>query len=239
MPNSLGKADTADVERHGSGAFSDDGCAVEVYARLPVGDDARLIHELASPGDSIFDLGAGVGRIADPLAALGHHVVAVDNSADMLAHVSGAEPVLSSIEALRLADTFDVVLLASHLVNTPDADLRHALLRTVAFHLAPHGRAFVEWHPPDWFDGLTPGQTYAGRIGSLETALEVTSAAFDRVSATVRYQADDLTWSQSFTAQRLSHDAVQSEFASVGLVLVGDSGMAPSWIVAQRTERLR
>jgi len=152
-----------------------DGCAVEVYARLPTAGDPELIHTHTPPGCSILDLGAGTGRIADPLARLGHRVVAVDNSPDMLARIRRAKVVLANIEDLQLAERFDVVLLASHLINTPDPAQRGALLATVTRHLSPTGRALIEWHPPAWFDQLEPGCTYAGTIGDLASDLRGTS----------------------------------------------------------------
>ena len=51
------------------------------------------------------------------LQALGHPVVAVDQSPEMLAHVHGATTVCTDIEALALGRRFAGVLLASHLVN--------------------------------------------------------------------------------------------------------------------------
>ena len=95
----------------GPGVITADGCAVEVYARLPPGPEADLIHTHSGPGTSILDLGAGTGRTADPLVDLGHRVVAVDNSAAMLALVRGAETVLADIEGLQLGERFEVVLL--------------------------------------------------------------------------------------------------------------------------------
>jgi len=61
------------------GAITDDGCAVDVYAPAPYRGRPERIHTPTPPGCSTLDLGAGTGRIADPLARLGHHVVAVGN----------------------------------------------------------------------------------------------------------------------------------------------------------------
>jgi SAM-dependent methyltransferase len=76
----------------------------------------------------VLDLGCGIGRIAEPLTALGHRVVGVDESADMLAHLRRAEPVLSRIDSLDLDERFGGVLLASTLVNTYDPVQRTGLL---------------------------------------------------------------------------------------------------------------
>ena len=101
-----------------------DGSPVEVYTRLPLGDEVEIVTAYCSPGGSVLDLGAGAGRVAEPLAHKGYSVTAVDYSDIMLSHLSEARPVCCRIEDLRLDETFDVVLLASHLVNTPDPNLR-------------------------------------------------------------------------------------------------------------------
>ena len=57
-----------------------DGSPVLLYARLPSFGEAALIHEAVPAGGQILELGAGAGRITQELIALGHDVVAVDNS---------------------------------------------------------------------------------------------------------------------------------------------------------------
>ena len=49
-------------------------------------DDLALYLELAgTPARRVLELGAGTGRVALALAAVGHDVVALDSSRDMLA----------------------------------------------------------------------------------------------------------------------------------------------------------
>src|ERR1700722_18205736 len=107
----------------GPGVITPDGCAVDFYALMPDFGEPGIVHEAAGAGASILELGAGAGRVTHPLIALGHSVVAVDESPEMLAHVRGARTVVASIEDLDLGERFDVVVLASHLVNVPDDDL--------------------------------------------------------------------------------------------------------------------
>jgi SAM-dependent methyltransferase len=215
---------------------TNDGCAVEVYSRLPPRGEPELIHSVAPEQGSVLDLGAGVGRIADPLVALGHRVVAVDDSPDMLARVTAAECVCSRIEELRLDERFDVVVLASHLLNTADAPTRRALLETVAHHLAPGGRAVLEWHPPEWFDRLRPGETTSGELGTMAVALTVHSLDADVLSATVEYRAADLTASQTFRARRLPVAQLRQELRAVGLVHAEAVPATTDWLVARRGE---
>ncbi|MCU1620896.1 MAG: hypothetical protein JWR41_2902, partial [Modestobacter sp.] len=127
------------MDGQGPGAVTADGCPVEVYRLLPTLGEPELIDAWAGPETSVLDLGAGVGRIADPLVELGHDVLAVDDSAEMLRHVRRARTHLGGIVGLALDERFDVVLLASHLVNTPDGELRQGLLDAAARHLAPGG----------------------------------------------------------------------------------------------------
>jgi SAM-dependent methyltransferase len=78
---------------------------------LPAGADPGIIHAAVPGGTSILELGSGTGRVTSALTALGRPVVAVDESAEMLARVRGAETVQAGIEDLSLGRLFDVVLL--------------------------------------------------------------------------------------------------------------------------------
>src|SRR5262245_60192668 len=77
----------------GPGVITPDGCAVDLYAILPPGPDPDIIHGAIPAGAPILELGSGAGRVTRSLLALGHPVVAVDESPEMLAHVRGAETV--------------------------------------------------------------------------------------------------------------------------------------------------
>jgi SAM-dependent methyltransferase len=88
----------------------------------------RVVHQAIPEGASILELGAGAGRVTHPLLALGHPVVAVDESPEMLERIHGAKTMLGRIEDLDLGRGFDAVLFASYLVNVPDLDWRRTLL---------------------------------------------------------------------------------------------------------------
>jgi SAM-dependent methyltransferase len=98
-----------------------DGCAVDFYAMMPEFGEPAIVHEAVGPGDAILELGCGAGRVTHPLIALGHPVVAVDESPEMLAHVHDAETVCARIQDLSLGRRFGAVLLASHLINVDAA----------------------------------------------------------------------------------------------------------------------
>jgi SAM-dependent methyltransferase len=217
----------------GPGEITPDGCAVEVYRRLPPDGEAELVHAAVPAGAAVLDLGCGVGRIAGPLAALGHRVVGVDESPAMLALLpAGVESIRSRIEDLDLQARFGGVLLASHLVNTPDPDARAALLGTAGRHLAPGGVLLVQWKPPQWFFRLRPGDRHGGSLGAVATELEVLSLTPDALEAVIRYCVEDLRWEQWIRAARLDVDAMDAELAVAGLRRTGWLTTDETWLAA-------
>ncbi|WP_163508863.1 class I SAM-dependent methyltransferase [Fodinicola acaciae] len=76
----------------GQGPITPDGCAVDLYAQLPPAGEPEIVHAAIPPGGSVLELGCGTGRILRPLAAMGHDVVGVDESAEMLSHAAGCRP---------------------------------------------------------------------------------------------------------------------------------------------------
>ncbi|MFI7116493.1 class I SAM-dependent methyltransferase [Amycolatopsis sp. NPDC049868] len=196
------------------GAFAADGCSVEVYRLLPPGEEPGIVHAAVPAGASILELGSGTGRVTHALLELGHPVVAVDDSPEMLAHVR-AETVCSKIEDVRLGRGFDVVLLGSHLINTASEADRQAFLATARAHVEPGGQVLVEWHPPEWFDSVRDGQ--GGRLGEVDVRLGQVVREGDLLSAVVRYSAGTRSWSQAFTCRRLDSMALKSALTSAGL----------------------
>ncbi|MED7820571.1 class I SAM-dependent methyltransferase, partial [Streptomyces chiangmaiensis] len=74
----------------GPGAITPDGCAVELYSRLPIGGEPDIIAAAVPAGAHILELGSGVGRMTHPLLERGFSVTAVDESREMLERVRGA-----------------------------------------------------------------------------------------------------------------------------------------------------
>ena len=144
----------------------------------------------------------------------------------MLARVRHAKVVLADVKNLQLAERFDVVLLASHLINTPDPAQRGPLLATVTRHLSPAERALIEWHPPAWFDQLEPGRTYAGTIGDLR----VTSLKDGLLTAVVTYRSGAQSWTHTFAARRLDLAGLRVQMRGAGLILSGPLAGAPQWL---------
>lgn len=128
------------------------------------------IHRLAGDGARILELGVGTGRLALPLAALGHQVVGLDSSQDMLdrlgtnAAVAAAAPghAGGAVEGVRgdVADgtawpagPFQVVVAAFNLVcNVTDPAAQAAMFGQAHASLHPGGFLIVEAfvpHPVD------------------------------------------------------------------------------------------
>jgi SAM-dependent methyltransferase len=207
----------------GPGAITPDGCAVELYALVPARDEPAIIDAVAPPNASILELGCGAGRVTHPLIAMGHEVVGVDESREMLAHIHGARTVLSRIEDLDLSMRFDVVVLSSHLVNVPDNDQQRAFLATCARHVLQTGCVVIQRHPVSWFDTLAPSRRSRPTSDGGETITfvldSITRPAPDLVAATAEYLIGDRRWTQTFVARRLDDAQLSTALAQVGLRL--------------------
>jgi SAM-dependent methyltransferase len=200
----------------GPGVITPDGCAVDFYALMPAFGEPAIVHEAVGAGASILELGCGTGRVTHPLIALGHPVVAVDESPEMLGHVHGAETVCATIQGLSLGRRFGAVLLASHLINA-DADTRSAVLATCRRHVADDGCVIVQQHPPEWFSAAT--ETEATRDGVVYRMRDVSRPAPDLLAATVEYVVGDRCWTQTFTATRLDDAELDASLAAADLRL--------------------
>ncbi len=208
-----------------------DGCAVDFYAMLSPRGEPEIIHEAAGhTAASVLELGAGAGRVTGPLAALGHRVVAVDESPEMLAHITTARTICSRIEDLALEERFDVVLLASHLINVPDDEERHSLLAACARHVSPSGCVLIEQHAPDWFEAA--GESESEADGIIFRLRDISRPAPDLLSATVEYQVGDQVWTQTFTARRLGTERLTAALAEAGLAFDRYLTADHTWIMA-------
>ena len=221
----------------GPGAITPDGCAVELYRVLPAMGEPEVVHAAVPAGAGILELGAGAGRVTRPLVALGHPVVAVDESAEMLACIQGAETVRATIQGLRLGRRFDVVLLASFLVNVPDRALRRRFLETCREHVREEGCVLVQRHPPAWFDEATEGERTGG--GITFRLRDLSRPGPGLLAATVEYQVGERVWTQTFTAERVGDEELEEALAEAGLAvdayLTGDG----SWVRAVPVARGR
>ena len=204
-----------------------DGSPVEVYLRLGAGDVPAMLHAAIGPGATILDLGCGVGRLGRPLAALGHPVTGVDESAAMLAHADGIETIHGRIEDLHLGRRFGAVLAASHLINAPDPRERERLLATCRRHAADDGTVLVERYPPGWAATAEPG---TARIGDVEIELHDIDRRGAVLCAAVTYRVDGRSYTQRFTAADVDDAALAQAAHAAGLRVARALDRERTWV---------
>ncbi|MDX3576331.1 class I SAM-dependent methyltransferase [Streptomyces sp. FL07-04A] len=199
----------------GPGAITPDGCAVEFYTRLPIGDEPDVVAAAVPPGARILELGSGVGRVTHALLERGFTVTAVDESAEMLERVRGARTICSPIEHLDLGETFDVVMLASFLVHSGDVEVRRGLLRTCLRHVAEGGCVLIQREGENYHSDV-PRE----RVNPSGFTVRVVSAepAGDGVhSVHAEYEFPDAVWTQTFLSRPLTGEQFEEALAEAGL----------------------
>ncbi|MEV4264388.1 class I SAM-dependent methyltransferase [Kribbella sp. NPDC049584] len=214
---------------NGPGPLTPDGSAVELYEITQVHGEDELINAAIGPGSSILELGCGTGRITRPLLALGHQVLAVDESADMIARVNETETICSTIGELRLDRQFDVVLMMSFLINVADDAERLRLLQTCAHHVRPGGSVILQQQTP----GMLRGPAVMVNEQRRMEISDVEELPGNRQAATLTYTIDGKTWSQRILTQNLSEDDLAAQLAEVGLQRTAYLTPDKTWVRAQ------
>ncbi|MFJ8052492.1 class I SAM-dependent methyltransferase [Streptomyces luteogriseus] len=202
-------------EGTGPGAITPDGCAVEFYSRLPVGDEPDIIAAAVPEGARILELGSGVGRMTHALLERGFTVTAVDESAAMLERVRRARTICSPIENLDLGETFDVVLLASFLVHAGDVEVRRGLLRTCVRHVAEGGCVLIQREGDDYHENVPRERKdpsgFTMRIASSEPLGDGVN------SVHAEYEFPDAVWTHTFRARPLTKEQFEKALEEAGL----------------------
>jgi SAM-dependent methyltransferase len=217
----------------GDGAITDDGCAVELYRRLTASaDEIAMLTGLARPGGSILDLGAGAGRLAEPLSQTGFAVTAVDQSAEMLAEIGDdVVRVQSGIGALELSERFDLVLLSSYLLNTPAAEERQALLAACARHVKPTGAAAIQVRGAGILRDLNG---FARESDGVRDWVEGYRRDGPLVTITMQTEWEGRRSSQTFTQRYLREAELRRELADQGLAFERWLDDPSEWFMARR-----
>jgi SAM-dependent methyltransferase len=217
------------VDAPASGPLALDGSPVDFYALLPPGDEPAIIHAALPSGCEILELGSGAGRVTHALLALGHRVVAVDQSAEMLAHVRGAETALADIETLDLGREFVGVTLGSHLVNTPNDAQRAAFLATCRRHLAEDGLALIERHTLEW---ATAVQESTVEVAGIQSTIRDIRREGTLFSAVMEYRLGRSVWTHPFTARILDDAELEDALSAAGLRFVRWLDAERRWVAA-------
>lgn len=206
----------------GRGPKTRDGCSVELYLRLPYGGEVELIKRCIPEAASVMELGCGVGRVTRELLAHGYTVTAVDNSPEMLAYVPPeASKICADIESLAIDERFDAVILASCLVNTPDAALRLAQLTKCQELLKPAGHLLLERFDPTWLANVQVGALNS--IGTVEMYVDEVYGSGAERELCFRYREGEDEWLQYFTAAILDDADIRQCLSSAGFE-------PPDWI---------
>jgi SAM-dependent methyltransferase len=202
-------------EGTGPGAITPDGCAVELYTRLPVGDEPDVIAGVAPAGARILELGCGVGRMTHPLIERGFTLTAVDESVQMLERVRGARTICGPIEELDLGEKFDVVLLASFLVHTGDPEVRRGMLAACLRHVEDGGVVLIQREGEDYHTNVPRARVdprgFTVRVVSAEPVGDGVDSVF------VEYLFPDSEWTQTFRARPLTEEQFEEALAEAGL----------------------
>jgi SAM-dependent methyltransferase len=224
---------TFDSRNHGTGpgTITPDGCSVDYYSTLTPSGEPEFLHGSIPDGASILELGSGSGRITHSLLALGHEVVAVDESPEMLAHIRGAETVCSPIQSLALPRTFDVVLLMSFVIEVAEDEARAAFLRTCRRHVADDGCVILQRKPPEWYDTVQPYVRDAGD-GHTVSMTEVGRPGPGLLEATMVYTVGTERWTHHFVSKRLDDDLLERMLNEVGLTIAGFLDGDRGWVRA-------
>ena len=205
-----------------------DGSPVGLYARLPELGEGEVVASVIPAGSSVLELGCGTGRITRQLIRLGYRVTAVDESAEMLAHVREAELIQAQIEGLELGRRFDAVLLASNLVNS-EPPRRRAFLETCRRHA---GLAIIQGLPLGW----SP-ENEERTLGDVVSRLRVDRVENGVVHGEIEYEAAEERWRHRFAMHVFADDVeLEAALAEVGLKL--ERRLDESWLVAVAAGRL-
>jgi SAM-dependent methyltransferase len=199
-----------------------DGSPVGLYARLPELGEGEVVASVLPAGSSVLELGCGTGRITRQLVRLGYRVTAVDESAEMLAHVPDAETVQAQIEGFELGRRFDAVLLASNLINA-EPPSRRAFLETCRRHA---DLVIVEGLPLGWSpeDGETT-------LGNVVSRLRVERVEDGVVHGEMEYESGSDRWRHSFAMRVFADEAeLDAALAEAGLRL--ERRLDARWFVA-------
>lgn len=205
----------------GPGAITPDGCAVDLYGRLPARNEPDVVAQAVPAGATLLELGAGAGRVTEALAARGFVVTAVDESRAMLerveARVPGVRTVHSPIETLDLGEErFDAVMLASFLVHAPEPATRQALLRACRRHVADGGCVLVQREGEGWHDALPREARLGDGVSRVVSSEQVAPGVR---SVHVEYDFPDARWTQTFLSRPLTPAEFTAALADAGLAL--------------------
>jgi SAM-dependent methyltransferase len=215
----------------GPGIQTPDGCSVDLYRVLPYMAELNDIEPALKTHSAALELGCGNGRLCDRLVKLGLRATGVDESPEMLAHLSSeVEGVRSSIEELDLHRQWSAVLLPSHLINHPEQEVRSAFVAAARRHTSTAGTFFVKRHDPAWLATVQPGPI--GSSHGVTYHAERVARQGSRVTMTLRYEIYGQRWTQSFSTTALSEGEIEDQLSRHGFGQFQWFGPERLWVAA-------
>ena len=193
--------------------------ALLIRRRRPIGESPDL-----RPGSArrvhMLDGSSGAARVLHSLRELDLRFPTVIQA--VIDEGAGLEDV-AALDAGRL---FVTVILGSHLMNVPDADLRRGFLDAARRHLAGDCDVLVEHHPVDWAERAAAVPASAGGAPGM-TRVRVDPPYVSAVSV---YDAGGRFVRRPFTARVLQEPELIAELAAAGLFV--RRRLSPTWLVA-------
>jgi len=215
----------------GPGHQAPDGSSVEMYRQLPYMGELEELRPFLPSGGSVLELGCGTGRLTRRLLECGMRVTGVDSSAQMLTALPAhASAIQSDIEFLNLKERFDVVLLASCLINHPSPTTRSALADSARRHLRHGGCLLLERHHPEWLQTAMPGPV--GLAGAVAIHLERVARMEGTVHMTIRYEHEGQLWRHSFVVVALGEQEIEELLFQCGFGHFSWRGPRNRWVTA-------
>jgi SAM-dependent methyltransferase len=215
----------------GPGTQTPDGCSVDLYRLLPYMGELADIEPHLSRHSAALELGCGTGRLCGRMQELGLRATGVDESAEMLAHLpAGIEGIKASIETLNLGRRWPAVLLPSHLVNHPEPTVRKSFVEAARRHIDPGGTFYIKRHSPDWLSTVQQGKL--GDSNGIALHADRVARMGNLVTMTLRYEAPEQTWTQSFTTCTLEQHDIEHLLANCGFHGFEWLGSEALWVAA-------
>lgn len=214
----------------GPGPQTKDGCSVELYKLTPYRGELDALETHLSR-KTVLELGCGTGRLTNRLLEMGCHVFAIDDSDEMLACLpKGVDKKLTGIEGLDLQRSFDVVLIASFLYNSPHAETRMALGKVARSHLNSEGSLLFQVHG---VGALAMTQGHTKNSDGITTTVEHLAREGSLIDARIRYSIGDLSWTHAFQTLVLEVEEIQKELREIGFQSIEWVDESDGWLCAK------
>jgi len=136
----------------------------------------------------------------------------------MLERSPDAPTICSPIESLQLDRAFDVVLLASTLINA-DPGTRRGFLAAVRRHLRDDGTAVFQQSPPGWFESIETAARVRDDPGGIRRTIRATRWEPPRLRIEIEYQVGGDVWTHVWTSYQIGEEELAGDLAAAGLRL--------------------